>query len=175
MNKSTKGAVAAGAAAVLLLGGAGSLAYWNAEGTIGGGSINAGNMELVNPTGGTWSLNGGAPVTDVSTVRIVPGDTLVFTGSWTIDAKGNNLEATIDAEGIAATGGLADEVTITDTYTVAGAPATTITEDNDTDVLTATITVDLPYEAGVVNNDAMTLSLDLTDVNVTLTQQEPTP
>ena len=34
MKKSTKGAVAAGAAAVLLMGGAGSLAYWTASGTI---------------------------------------------------------------------------------------------------------------------------------------------
>ena len=44
MKKSTKGAVAAAAAGVLLLGGAGSLAYWTADGAADGGSITAGGI-----------------------------------------------------------------------------------------------------------------------------------
>ncbi len=41
MNKTTKGALAASAAAVLLLGGAGSLAYWSDAETIQGGDVTA--------------------------------------------------------------------------------------------------------------------------------------
>lgn len=46
MKKSTKGAVAAAATAVLLLGGGTSLAYWTATGTAAGGSITAGTLTL---------------------------------------------------------------------------------------------------------------------------------
>ena len=52
MKKSTKGAVAAGAAAVLLLGGAGTLAFWNADGTAEGGTLTAGTLELTDLTCG---------------------------------------------------------------------------------------------------------------------------
>ena len=41
MNRTTKGAIAAGAAAVLLLGGAGSLAYWSDCQDAAGGTINS--------------------------------------------------------------------------------------------------------------------------------------
>ena len=46
MNRSTKGAIAAGAAAVLLMGGAGSLAFWTADGDVDGGTVTAGTLSL---------------------------------------------------------------------------------------------------------------------------------
>jgi alternate signal-mediated exported protein len=172
MNKSTKGAIAAGAAAALLLGGAGSLAYWNAEGSIAGGSITAGALKLTNPTTGEWTLNGDE-VTNIDNVRVVPGDELVYTGSWTIVATGDNLAADVDVTGFDASGDLADFVDLTDSYLVNSLPATNdrITSANNGQTLAATVTVDFPWGGtGADRNDSQTLSLDLDDVKVALTQ-----
>lgn len=170
MNKSTKGAIAAGAAAVLLLGGAGSLAYWNAEGDIAGGTIAAGELKLTDPTPGAWTLNGD-PVTNLSTVRVVPGDELEYTASWEIAATGDNLKAAVDVTGFSASGSLASAVTLTDTYLVGGsAPAgNEITSADDGETLAATIGVDFPFGTSA-DNATQTLSLDLSDVKVALTQ-----
>ena len=170
MNKSTKGAIAASAAAALLLGGAGSLAYWNAEGNIAGGTITAGELKLTNPAAGVWTLNG-TSVTDVAAVKIVPGDTLVYTGEWTIKATGQNLKADVDVTGLQASGALASKLTITDSYLV-GATAPTndrITSADDAKKLKATVTVALPYGT-TADNTSQALSMSLADVKVTLKQ-----
>lgn len=174
MNKSTKGAIAAGAAAALLLGGAGTLAYWNAEGDLGGGSITAGTLTLTESTAGAWTLNGEA-VSDISSVLVVPGDTLVYTGAWTIGASGDNLEAEVSLEGVEATDTLAEFVDIEESYTVGGTPIAdgdTITGDNDGDALEATVTIDFDYGT-TVDNDSQGTTLDLSDASVTLTQLDP--
>lgn len=175
MKKSTKGAIAAASAAALLLGGAGSLAYWNATGTINGGSVTSGHLKLEADDTGTWELNG-VEVDPISDVRIVPGDTLEFTGSYTIDAAGDNLQADVTVTGATESGPLAAYVDTDLDYTVEGAAATTITEDNDGDTLEAVVTVDFPW--GTLDNDSNVtggLSLDLANIAVTLTQTDATP
>lgn len=184
MNKSTKGAVAAGAAAVLLLGGAGSLAYWNAEGTVGAGEITAGNLTLTASGTPTWTLNGVALTTanDLSSVTVVPGDELLYTGSWTIGATGDNLEALVDFTGLEETASVAGKMTVTDTYTIATPPGAgvtladgaEITDDNDGDVINATVVVDFPFGT-VADNTSQNMTLDLTAGGITLTQQDATP
>ena len=67
MNKSTKGALAASSAAVLLLGGAGSLAFWSDSQDVGSANITSGELDLSAPDcaddllAGThgWQLDGG--------------------------------------------------------------------------------------------------------------------
>lgn len=175
MKKSTKGAVAAGAAAVLLMGGAGSLAYWTATGSITGGSVNSGHLKLDADDAGSWELNGN-PVSAISTVRIVPGDELVFTGSYTIDAAGDNLQADVAVTGATESGTLAPYVDTTLAFTVDGATATSITEANDGDTLEATVTVDFPIGTAANNaSNVAGLSITLADVAVTLTQTDATP
>jgi len=177
MKKSTKGALAAGAAAALLLGGAGSLAYWTADGVITGGSVTSGHLKLDADAPGSWSLNG-TPVADISAVLIVPGDELEFTGSYTIDAAGDNLQADVTVTGGAASGDLAAHLTTpTVEYTVDGATATSITEDNDGDTLEATVSFGFPFGATANNasNVAGGLTVDLANLAVTLTQTDATP
>ncbi len=181
MKKSTKGAVAAGAAAVLLMGGAGTLAYWSDSATLDGGSVNSGELSLSDGTcTGTWvyaasnSADPGGTVTN-----IVPGDAISTTCSFDITAEGDNLTAVLTAP---------DTVAITPTpaaptldadvdvaYAIGGAavPAT-ITEDNGGDTVTATITVTFPIgDAAAVNaNDTQNLLLDLSDITVQLEQTE---
>ncbi|GAA1928255.1 hypothetical protein GCM10009737_32660 [Nocardioides lentus] len=174
MKKSTKAVLAAGAAVVVLTGGAGSLAYWNATADIGGGTITAGELDLTPVAGtGTWTFNG-TPVADPTAVVIVPGDELAYTGSFTITAEGDNLEGTVDVVGGAGAGGLVGDVTLDVVPTIDGAAATTVTEADDGDVLDVAIDISFPFGT-TVDNTSQTETLDLTGVDVVITQTDATP
>jgi alternate signal-mediated exported protein len=175
MNKSSKGAIAAAAAGALLLGGAGSLAYWSDSVTIGGDTISAGKMSLVDTTGSTddcadaaWLLDGGATF-DPQTSALVPGDVLTKECTFDITAVGDHLAADLTTTGGAATGALAAKLTPSAAFTVAGASATSITDDNDGDELTATLQLTFP-EGATSDNSSQELSLVLSDYTVALTQ-----
>ena len=75
MKKSTKGALAAAAAGSLLLGGAGSLAYWTDAETVGGGSIASGHLKLL-PVGTLRDVPADRRRVGIHRDKIVPGDTL---------------------------------------------------------------------------------------------------
>jgi alternate signal-mediated exported protein len=170
MKKSTKGALAAAAAGTLLLGGAGSLAFWNATATVDGSTVNAGSLVLDGEDCSDWVLDngevvGGADLAD----SIVPGDQITKTCTYTITATGDHLRATLDADGGDETGSLAGVVTVTPSFDVGGSPVTEITEDNDGDTLTAKIVLDFPYGA-TADNTSQLGNLDLTDYVVTATQ-----
>ncbi|MBO9577865.1 MAG: alternate-type signal peptide domain-containing protein [Microbacteriaceae bacterium] len=98
MNKNAKASIAVGAGILLLLGGGGTLAVWNASDDISGGTVNAGTLDL-DTTGveGAWYLGvdadeDGVADTDATTglyettgsaidtdeYPVVPGDILVF-------------------------------------------------------------------------------------------------
>ena len=78
MNKATKGTIAAGAAVLLLLGTGGSLAYWNSTADLGGQTISAGQLKVVQDAAvtPTWTIkhtSGAATaVTDIAAVKLVP-------------------------------------------------------------------------------------------------------
>lgn len=183
MNKQTKAAIAAGAGAILLLGGAGSLAYWNDSTTVPGGDIQSGELSL-GPCadGGAWVdvNNGNAPI-DIAAFRIVPGDTISYTCDTTINATGDNLTAALTADVTPAVGGdaaLAAALDTSVTATVGGTPITpgpggvqiTANQGVQTAAVAVSITFD-PTTAGLiaqnesVNLSAMTLNL----------QQNPNP
>ncbi|MCL3836921.1 alternate-type signal peptide domain-containing protein [Aeromicrobium duanguangcaii] len=174
MNKSTKGAVAAGAAAVLLLGGAGSLAYWNAEGIIAGGTISSGELKLTAKDAGTWTLNGTKVTTGTPT--IVPGDELVFSGSYTIVATGNNIKANLGVTG--GTGTAWAGSTVTPSFTLDGAAVATgtapITSAQNGKDVAAQIRIDFPFGT-TVDNTSQKKSVNLAAVGVTLTQTDASP
>ncbi|MCS5715513.1 alternate-type signal peptide domain-containing protein [Herbiconiux sp. CPCC 205716] len=95
MNKLTKGAIAAAAGVVLLLGGAGTFAFWNSSAQVAGGTITAGNLAVSNADGpGSWTDQNGAAV-NIATYKIVPGDTLTYTDTLSVVAVGDNLVATL--------------------------------------------------------------------------------
>lgn len=93
MKKSTKGALAGGAAAFLLLGGAGSLAYWSDNADVTGTTVESGHLAVINNDCGTadWQLdNSGGPVS--ASTRIVPGDTITKTCSFEIEGEGDHFD-----------------------------------------------------------------------------------
>ena len=172
MNKVTKGVVAAGMGATLLVGGAGTLAYWTEDATVNGGVINTGHLNLTNQVCTSWILDAAenAPTTYTAGDPIVPGDVLTRTCTYDIDAEGNHLRAevdidtpTFDAAGDDFGGTLTASVTALE---VDGDPlATEFTELNNT--VSADIEVVFASTAGNTTQDLATVLEDLT---ITATQ-----
>lgn len=101
MKKQTKAAIAAGAGAILLLGGVGTLAFWSDEVDLGGGGdITAGRLALGECAGGgSWTdVNAGNTIPDIGAFRIVPGDVVEYSCDTTLTAEGDNLTATLTAD-----------------------------------------------------------------------------
>ena len=75
MNSTTKGSLAAVVAALLLTGGAGTLAYWNDTENVPAARSRRAQLDLLGTPacGAGWVLDGGATLTNQ---LIVPGDTL---------------------------------------------------------------------------------------------------
>ena len=175
MNKTTKGALAAGAASVLLLGGAGSLAYWTAQGTVTGGSISSGELKLSAPTCDGWKLDGagGNTAYTAGTTKVVPGDSITNTCTYTITASGAHLSADLAVTGgTTGTGNaLATALSPVASYKVGTTDTQAkITSADNNKVLTSTVTVTLPYgSAG--DNATQNLSATLSDFVVTATQK----
>ena len=191
MNKTTKGAVAAAAAGVLLLGGVGSLAYWNATGTVAGGTITSGQLTLTNadcdpddldPNGNlvlnddsVWMLDGGGVTAfDVATQKIVPGDKLTKICTYTITSSGDHLSAGLAASapsyGTGSGAALTAELDVVSTFKVGlTQDQLIITDADDTKVLEVKVVVTFPAGLGV-DNTTQALSAVLDDITVTATQ-----
>lgn len=170
MKKSTKGAVAAAGAAVVLLGGAGTLAYWNATATVSGGAIQTGELALTNASCATnWVLDSGEVTAGVAyvpgTTKLVPGDVITKTCTYQVTAVGEHLRATVTAPTPAA---LSSAFTVaTPAVQIAGTPVTEITEANNGN----TISVDLSVTFNG-SSDNTTQNLNETLGSVTLTLQQ---
>lgn len=180
MKKSTKGALAAGAAGVLLLGGAGSLAFWTDTGQVGGGTITAGNMSITDPSCGQgWVIDGGeqepnAPF-DPATGRLVPGDVIQQTCTMTFNGEGDHLRATVDAEpgvsdGLFETGDLVLDVgalEVNNGGTWAPVPASGLTELDDGKQVRLQVQVEF---LGAADNTTQNVASNLQAINILATQ-----
>jgi alternate signal-mediated exported protein len=186
MHATVKGALAAGAAGTLLLGGAGTLAYWNGNVSIGGGTITAGDLKLdsTNCTAATWTVSnatvsgGASQAFTLGTDRIVPGDVLTKTCTIAITAVGKNLKANLAVTDGVTTGtdmntadySVGGAFTLNSTPAVPVTTGTPITSANTGQTVTATITVTFPLRAGTADNSSMLKHVDLSAYTVTATQ-----
>ncbi|WGY04348.1 alternate-type signal peptide domain-containing protein [Nocardioides sp. QY071] len=175
MKKTTKGALAAGTAAVLLMGGAGTLAFWTDSVTATGTSISSGHLKLTDAScGNGWILDGGATYTSQ---LLVPGDKLTKSCTYKLDIAGEHLKkadfavtAPTDVTGAQA---LIDELDVTTSVKrngVTQASATGVTVANN-DSITVDISIDWPY--GAEDNDSNQLaglSATLDGLTVKVTQ-----
>jgi len=176
MNKSTKGALAAGAAAVLLLGGAGTLAFWNDSAEVDGGTLTAGTLTLSDVTcDATWTEGA-----DTDVQLLVPGDTVTKECTGTITMTGDHISATVelDDESVAdaeaafndATPDAVDGDAVDISASLAGGGTVSATGP-----VTITITVDWPYGA-VADNESQGVSTSaLDDLVLTAVQVDPLP
>ncbi len=167
MKKTTKGAFAAGTAAVLLMGGAGTLAFWTDNGTVAGGTITAGDLKITAPSCGNWTYDGGEQAPGATftpgTSLLVPGDVITKTCTTVLTATGEHMRGTIVASTPTSISPYTVNVSaITDATTPLSA-GQTFTEANNGDTLSVTVTVALPGADTASQNvtkvlDAITLT-----------------
>lgn len=153
MNKNAKGAIAVGAATVLLLGGGGTLAVWNASDQVTGGSIYSGQLSLAggDTAEGTWYFYDGGKGTDCAdsvladevpnpaSYTLVPGDNVIFcVDGLELSAQGGELYFTIGED--------AGSVTVTD---VNDQPVSQVTYEAADIFVTSGITPDVPGAVSV--------------------------
>lgn len=172
MNKTTKGALAAATAAALLVGGAGTLAFWSDSDNVDAGTIAAGELSLAPAAASpTWTdTHDGATISDIASFRVVPGDNLVYEAAFTVNAEGDNLDATLDIDEASVSGALLDESSVDVAVTDAsGSPIAAITPAQDGETITATVTFDFPYAAAT--NVSQQQAADLSGIRLALTQQ----
>lgn len=182
MKKTTKGAIAAGGAAVLLLGGAGSLAYWTDSNTINGGSFTTGTLglKLVSCDSGWTYANGSAAGSNVN--LIVPGDQIQKSCTYTINATGDHISAALTTPSSVnltpGAGSTSYNATVGASYTLNGAAASNpeITATNNGQTLVAKLTVTFPFgNSGSINvNDTQNVTQTLNGLTVTLSQDQST-
>lgn len=181
MQNTTKGALAAAAAGVLLLGGAGSLAYWNDSKTVTGGAISSGTLTLTQDAGqicSAWTLDvaGGPTAYTPGVTLVVPGDVITKTCDYTVHATGAHLAAdlSMDATSITGSNALSAALTPGATYTLDGSTIATgqhVTSADDGEVLNAAVTVTFDSSTSGLTAQGMTAGLD--DIVITLTQTHP--
>lgn len=187
MHKDLKAALAALAGAGLLLGGAGSLAYWNDTGDVPGGTITSGSLALADAGCGDWTLDGGA-VFDFGSDTVVPGDTLTRTCDFDISAVGDHLTADLTAAApTLSDSALSDELVIGSSYSLVSldvldnevvvpiapeAGAVSVTSADDGKTLRAAITVRFPFGVAVDNDSNGGVQSVLDAVTITATQTD---
>lgn len=170
MNRTTKGALAAGVAAVLLTGGAGTLAYWNDSQTVAGTPIASGQLKLGAPAcGGGWKLDGNTVFTNQ---LIVPGDVLSKVCTIDLIATGEHLGADlgVSTAAFAAPNALTGQLVPAASFTVGGASRTHITELDDTGANEISATITVTFDGPAATNASQALTATLNSVAVTATQ-----
>ncbi|HWL01414.1 MAG TPA: alternate-type signal peptide domain-containing protein [Microbacteriaceae bacterium] len=102
MNRNAKGAIAVGAATLLLLGGGGTFALWNDAQTVNAQTVSSGELSLVDGTPGAWyeyddyiaDPDNATPL-DLSLYHVVPEAELIFVvEDFSITAEGSDLHYT---------------------------------------------------------------------------------
>ncbi|WP_372735591.1 alternate-type signal peptide domain-containing protein [Nocardioides sp.] len=179
MNNPTKGALAAGAAVVLLLGGAGSLAYWSDTADVPGGDIVTGSLSI-DPDGPCtdWVYAAGNAAAGAPITKIVPGDSITKTCDFIVGAEGDNIlaEATMPSTVTYTPSATAAslELSADASFKLDGSPFTSGGAVADGQTLTADIVVTFPFDnpTGTNVNDTQNLTVTLDALTVTLTQVE---
>jgi alternate signal-mediated exported protein len=136
MKKSTKGAVACGAAALILAGGAGSMAAWSASSpSTGGGTASSGHLTVTATSAPSWTwATGGTGAFDPATMTLSPGDSVHLSGTYTLGIKGTNLKATAT---VTSPGAGSLPAGLTFTPDAVGGTLTNLTQANDGQTVTA--------------------------------------
>ncbi|MCW2815593.1 MAG: hypothetical protein JWN84_3048 [Nocardioides sp.] len=197
MNKTTKGALGASAAAVLLMGGAGSLAYWTDLDTVPGGSITAGSLSIdpkvANaPCEADWKYAGTTAKTGTVVQGVVPGDVVSKTCTFVVTATGDNLKASLSTPAVTVGYGTTSssfKVTPKTEYTLDGGAVLPTTSGTTTEIksvnngkeLKVVVTLDIPFGApgsaltGDNRNDSQLKTATISPVDIVLTQLNPNP
>lgn len=94
MNKALKGALAIGAATALLLGGAGSLAYWQSSASTDAASFTTGTLSVEAHDDAAWTRDG--EEIDPEQALLIPGQYIDFTQTFEVNVSGDGLLVTAE-------------------------------------------------------------------------------
>ncbi|WP_345346853.1 alternate-type signal peptide domain-containing protein [Rhodococcus olei] len=170
----TKGAIAAGAATVLLAGGAGTMAAFTGGGGVGGGGVGAGSLALAQSGTPTWTDQNGAVA--ITNFRAVPGDTVTYAASFTITATGTNLKANLAVDSATITGDPALKAAMGTSVTATSGGATLPSNAGGVLITPAQngkivdVKVIFSFAPGTAGNVAQSAQINLSNFNVTLKQ-----
>jgi alternate signal-mediated exported protein len=143
-----KGAAAIAVGAGLLLGGGGTLAWWNAADAAAPGTIVAGDLNVETPEAGVWKDRNDIPI-DITTYKVVPGDKLTFTQDLDVTLVGSKMAATLTASGTGSVNGFTSDNVVVSAPVLKGANnqvlANPLTTSQD---VTATITFEFKSTTG---------------------------
>ncbi len=176
-HKIRNAAVAGTLGIALLAAGGGTFANWYESAEINGGTITAGNLALNTPAGVVWAVNGTTiPTEDLAAFRMVPGDVVTYTATFTPTLVGDNLEATITADSTnvipaEAVGHVTVSTSLTDAF---DATVEALTDAHHNDPISVAVTIDMPFAAGTDTNPTQGAALDLKSLTLDLVQTDHT-
>lgn len=176
MKNMTKGALATAVGVALLLGGGGTLAVWNDQAQSNAGEIAAGNLDL-EAGAGAWSSNVSGSIADISSYRVVPGETLTYSQPLTVTLVGDKLAATLKVTGADANHGF-EPGTFTlgaPTITKGGItlPADQVLKPGD-DLSDVVASVTFAFNASTTGRQSVNATYDFSGIGYYLEQQAPT-
>ncbi|QZY29828.1 alternate-type signal peptide domain-containing protein [Nocardioides coralli] len=160
MNKMMKGSIAGATGIALLMGGFGTYALWSDSEDLAQNGVTSGEL-TVDTTGGVWDDLGTPGVAgDWSAAdKLVPGDQVSYTQTFTVSATGKNLQGTIAlATGALSSGFGGGNLTRAVDVNVTTPGTATITKDSPTSFSftspfdTATLTAVVTYTFNDVDN-----------------------
>ena len=164
MKKLITGAIAGSVGIALLFGGAGTFALWTSQATVGAPAVMAGHLTLNAGSAGKWQENG---VDVPAGYKIIPGKTVTYKQTLTIDAEGKDLKADLTWSGGVGTGSLVTSDSITQSVSVVPAAGqSNITATGSTVSISqpgiytvdATITVTFPSTKTTGQDESLTFS-----------------
>lgn len=168
MNTMIKGSIAGATGIALLMGGFGTYALWSDSENLAAHGVQSGELDIATSAGVYDDANSAAANDWTATDKMVPGDTVTYTQTFTVKGTGKNLKGTIAyvkpaLSNNSFSAGMTHTVDITSSSAdiTAGSTAGTFTfaQPFGTATLTAKVTYTLP--AGTANqvdqNKAATL------------------
>ena len=189
MNKLTKAGIATAAGIALLMGGAGTLAYWNDSANLTGGAITAGTLSINTPVpAGTWSSDKTGAIANIANYKVVPGEKLTYTTTVGVTVVGDALKAELQLGTAAITAAnaagnttqqnandaLATALGSSAALTATGTGVTNVAGVYKIDTTATSVTVSasitFPYGTAGSNNAAKNGKVDLSNFSLTLTQ-----
>lgn len=95
MNKMIKGSVAGATGIALLMGGFGTYALWSDSESLAANGVQSGELSIDTAAGQYDDVNSAAANDWTATDKLVPGDTVSYTQSFTVKGTGKNLKGTL--------------------------------------------------------------------------------
>jgi alternate signal-mediated exported protein len=163
-----KGTAALAVGAGLLLGGGGTLAWWNAADAAAPGTVVAGDLNVAKAGPGVWKDRAGNTIT-IASYKVVPGDKLTFTQDLNVTLVGNKMAATLTAAGTGAESGFTPaNVVVSDPVLTNAAGAVLANPLTSSQNVTATITFE--FKSATSGRTDTTAEYNLGNVSFTLQQ-----